>query len=200
MIAPISHDASRRRCDCQTAQWTDDAQACVIAPVVDGAGTPETFSSLDPRIEGGRSAAKRNVSVSDAASRQHRSASLPPERDTRALRRSVSAAFSLPGTVLPGRGQTGWPILAGSGLVLTRGLWPAFVRPASSPSIWAAPLSWGGRQTRGVPDLRLRVGGAGAASRTGLFSGPRPGDMPCGGTGCSTSERLMKRPSTSRTG
>jgi len=49
--------------------------------------------------------------------------------DTRALRRSIIAAISLPGTVLPGRGQMELSILAGSDPTGSRGLWPAFVLP-----------------------------------------------------------------------
>ena len=116
-----------------------------------GAGCARISSG--PRTHrGGRSAAKRNVLVSDAASRQHRSASLPPERDTRALRRSVTAAISLPGTVASGARTDGFRSLRDRGPPCSCGLWPAFVRPTSSPLLWAAPLSWGGRQTQGVPD------------------------------------------------
>ncbi len=109
------------------------------------------------------------------------------------------AAISLPGTVLPGRGQMEFPILAGSDPTGSCGLWPAFVRPTSSPLLWAAPLSWGGRQTRasrthGCEPCRGRRIAHGPV----LLPAPRCQCLAAPPT-APLQERLMKRPSMSRT-
>ena len=67
---------SSSRCDCQTARLFSDKRDHPCCLRRGDAGVLFRPSIID---RGGRSAAKRNVSVSDAASRQHRSAS-PCER------------------------------------------------------------------------------------------------------------------------
>ena len=126
-----------------------------------GAGCARISSGPRPH-RGGRSAAKRNVVVTAHTSPRERSASLPPERDTRALRRSTQPSlrrlgFVMGGDFAPwdrasGARTDGFRSLRDRGPPCSCGLWPAFVRPTSSPLLWAAPLSWGGRQTQGVPD------------------------------------------------
>ena len=180
-------------------------QACGCAPVLCGAGTPEVSFVPRPPIEG-RSAAKRNVLVSDAASRQHRSASLPPERETRAPCGAPPsqacagwalswAAISLPGTVASGARTDGFRSLRDRGPPCSCGLWPAFVRPTSSPLLWAAPLSWGGRQTQGVPDAGCES--CARAPHRARACSPARAPVPClaAPPTAPLQERLMKRPS-----
>ena len=82
--------------------WILVVKARKCAPVLCGAGTPEAFSFPHLIDEGGRSAAKRNVLATAHTSPRERSASLPPERDTRALRRSTQPSLRRLGFVMGG--------------------------------------------------------------------------------------------------
>jgi len=124
------------RCDCQTA---DDMKACVITRIVWPAPGAPVFPQTLEHIEGDgapRSATSRFPMPPRGSTGAH----LSRQRETRAPCGAPPsqacagwalswAAISLPGTVLPGRGQMERPILAGSDPIGSRGLWPAFVLP-----------------------------------------------------------------------
>jgi len=147
---------------------------------------------------GGRSAAKRNVLVSDAASRQHRSASPCERRHARLAALRNRGDFAPRDRSFRGADRR-LSILAGSRSALfTRALARACPTP-SSPLIWAAPLSWGGRQTQGVPDTRVRT--VARAPHRARACSPARTPVPClaAPPTAPLQERLMKRPSMSRT-
>ena len=97
------HRRSSSRCDCQTTRAcrADDTQTCIIARVVWPAPGAPVF--LVPRlISRGterREAQRRSLPLNLAA---EWSASLPPERDTRALRRSTQPSLRRLGFVMGG--------------------------------------------------------------------------------------------------
>ena len=162
-----------------------------------GAGCARISSGPRPH-RGGRSAAKRNVVVTAHASPHERSAS-PCERRHARLAALRNRGDFAPWDRASGARTDGVSILAGSDPTGSCGLWPAFVRPTSSPLLWAAPLSWGGRQTQGVPDTRVRT--VARAPHRARACSPARTPVPCLAAlpTAPLQERLMKRPSMSRT-
>ena len=153
----------------ESRAWLLSSDRLSNSPPVFGQASPPLFftargrrSFFIPRslIEGD-GAPRSATSRFPMPPRDDTGARLRASGDTRALRRSIIAAISLPGTVLPGRGQTAFdPCEIEASLV------PAGFGPHSSYPVQplrAAPLSWGGRQTQGVPDARVRTVRAGAA-------------------------------------
>ena len=194
------------RCDCQTA---DDLQARVIARIVWPAPGAPVFPEALDHIEGD-GAPRSATSWFPMPPRGSTGAHLSRQRETRAPGGAPPsqacagwalswAAISLPGTVASGARTDGFRSLRDRGPPCSCGLWPAFVRPTSSPLLWAAPLSWGGRQTQGVPDTRVRT--VARAPHRARACSPARAPVPClaAPPTAPLQERLMKRPSMSRT-